>query len=44
MEQVFEDVKLVNHIRDVFFAHQDSSVGHIASPIECSMKSSLFEV
>ncbi|XP_022758380.1 transcription factor bHLH155-like isoform X2 [Durio zibethinus] len=41
--RVFEDVKLVSHIRDVFFTLQDSSLGHIASPIEYSMKSSLFE-
>ncbi|EOX94495.1 Basic helix-loop-helix DNA-binding superfamily protein isoform 3 [Theobroma cacao] len=44
LNKVFEDVKLVSHIRDVFFALQDSSVGHIASPIECSMKSSLFQL
>ncbi|XVF21613.1 hypothetical protein REPUB_Repub12eG0105200 [Reevesia pubescens] len=43
LNKVFEDVKLVSHIRDVFFSLQDSSVGHIASPIECSLKSSLFE-
>ncbi|XWS76279.1 hypothetical protein CRYUN_Cryun01aG0161700 [Craigia yunnanensis] len=43
LNKVFEDVKLVSHIRDVFFALQDSSVEHIASPIECSMNSSLFE-
>ncbi|KAG4193278.1 hypothetical protein ERO13_A07G211500v2 [Gossypium hirsutum] len=43
LNKVFEDVKLVSHIRDVFFALQDSSVGHIAKPIECSMKSSVFE-
>ncbi|PPR80630.1 hypothetical protein GOBAR_AA40081 [Gossypium barbadense] len=43
LNKVVEDVKLVSHIRDIFFALQDSSVGHIANPIECSMKSSVFE-
>ncbi|XWS46950.1 hypothetical protein CRYUN_Cryun14cG0112100 [Craigia yunnanensis] len=43
LNKVVEDVKLVSHIRDVLFALQDSSVGDIASPIECSMKSSLFK-
>ncbi|XVF32417.1 hypothetical protein REPUB_Repub17cG0080600 [Reevesia pubescens] len=43
LNKVFEDVKLVSHIKDVFFALQDSPIGHIGSPIECSMNSSLFE-
>ncbi|OMP09740.1 hypothetical protein COLO4_05164 [Corchorus olitorius] len=43
LNKVYEDVKLVSHIRDVFSALQDSSVEHIASPIECSMKGSLFQ-
>ncbi|KAE8686079.1 hypothetical protein F3Y22_tig00111085pilonHSYRG00005 [Hibiscus syriacus] len=43
LNKVFEDVKLVSHIRDVFFSLQDSYLGHIANPIECSMKSSVFE-
>ncbi|XVF80937.1 hypothetical protein PTKIN_Ptkin15bG0115700 [Pterospermum kingtungense] len=43
LNKVFEDVKVVSHIRDVFFALQDSSVGLLASPIECGMKSSLIE-
>ncbi|TYI68209.1 hypothetical protein E1A91_D08G073700v1 [Gossypium mustelinum] len=43
LNKVYEDVKLVSHIRNVFFALQDSSVGHISSSIECSMKNSLFK-
>ncbi|KAL1156123.1 hypothetical protein V6Z11_A08G071600 [Gossypium hirsutum] len=43
LNKVYEDVKLVSHIRKVFFALQDSSVGHIASSIECSMKNLLFK-
>ncbi|KAK8506169.1 hypothetical protein V6N13_002807 [Hibiscus sabdariffa] len=43
LNKVFEDAKLVSHIRDVFFSLQYSSLGHIANPIECSMKSSVFE-
>ncbi|KAE8666983.1 Detected protein of confused Function [Hibiscus syriacus] len=40
---VYEDEKLVSHIRNVFFARQESSGGHIYSSVECSMKSSLFK-
>ncbi|KAK8487860.1 hypothetical protein V6N13_045986 [Hibiscus sabdariffa] len=43
LNKVYEDVKLVSHIRNVFFALQESSVGHISSSMECSMKSSLFK-
>ncbi|KAE8685363.1 putative Desacetoxyvindoline 4-hydroxylase [Hibiscus syriacus] len=43
LNKVFEDVKLVSHIRDVFFSLQDFYLGHIANPIECSMKSLVFE-
>ncbi|KAE8701423.1 hypothetical protein F3Y22_tig00110548pilonHSYRG00956 [Hibiscus syriacus] len=43
LNKVFEDVKLVSLIRDMFFSLQDSSLGHIANPIECSMKRSVFE-
>ncbi|GMI69308.1 LONESOME HIGHWAY LIKE 1, EMBRYO DEFECTIVE 1444 [Hibiscus trionum] len=43
LNKVFEDVKLVSRIRDVFFSLQDSSLGHIANPIECTMKSSVFQ-
>ncbi|KAE8730640.1 Basic helix-loop-helix DNA-binding superfamily protein isoform 3 [Hibiscus syriacus] len=43
LNKVFEDVKLVSHIRDVFFSLHDSYLGHIANPIGCSMKSSVFE-
>lgn len=34
-----EDTKLVAHIRDVFFALKDFSVGHGSSPMPCSIKS-----
>ncbi|KAE8685540.1 hypothetical protein F3Y22_tig00111096pilonHSYRG00172 [Hibiscus syriacus] len=43
LNKVFEDVKLLSHMREVFFSLQDSSLGHIGNPIECSMKSSVFE-
>ncbi|XVF71973.1 hypothetical protein PTKIN_Ptkin12aG0083600 [Pterospermum kingtungense] len=43
LNKVVEDEKLVSHIRDAFLALQDSSLGNIARPIGCSMKSSLFE-
>ncbi|GMI73867.1 conserved peptide upstream open reading frame 7, LONESOME HIGHWAY LIKE 2 [Hibiscus trionum] len=43
LNKVYEDVKLVSHIRNVFFALQESSVGHISSSIECSRKSLLFK-
>ncbi|KAL5860086.1 hypothetical protein ACOSQ4_001382 [Xanthoceras sorbifolium] len=42
MNKVIEDMKLVTHIRDVFFAHQDFLVGHGSSPMPCSNKSALF--
>ncbi|XP_044501867.1 transcription factor bHLH155-like isoform X2 [Mangifera indica] len=41
LNKVNEDVKLVTHIRDIFFALKDFSVGHVSSPIQCSMKSTL---
>ncbi|XP_075648033.1 transcription factor bHLH155 isoform X1 [Castanea sativa] len=40
-KQVNEDMKLVNHIRDVFLTLQDSSIEPIPSPIQCSMKNLL---
>ncbi|XP_039048090.1 transcription factor EMB1444-like isoform X2 [Hibiscus syriacus] len=43
LNKVYEDVKLVSRIRNVFFALQESSVGHISSSVECSTKSSLFK-
>lgn len=39
--EVLEDMKLVNHIRDVFMSLQDSSVGHVSVPIQYSMNSSV---
>ncbi|PON62602.1 MYC/MYB transcription factor [Parasponia andersonii] len=39
--KVIEDMKLVTHIRDVFMALQDSSLGHIPSPIQSRMNSSI---
>nr|POE87668.1 transcription factor [Quercus suber] len=41
LNKVNEDMKLVNHIRDVFLTLQDSSMEHIPSPIQCSMKNLL---
>ncbi|TXG63797.1 hypothetical protein EZV62_010791 [Acer yangbiense] len=41
VNKVTEDVKLVTHIRDVFFALKDFSVGHSSSPMPCSIKSTL---
>ncbi|XP_041003807.1 transcription factor bHLH155-like isoform X2 [Juglans microcarpa x Juglans regia] len=41
LNKVGEDVKLVNHIRDVFFDLQGSSIEHIPSPILSSMKNLL---
>ncbi|GLU03650.1 hypothetical protein SLE2022_208380 [Rubroshorea leprosula] len=38
LSEVIEDVKVVSHIRDVFSALQDSSVGHVNAPIECNLK------
>ncbi|GAV58886.1 bHLH-MYC_N domain-containing protein [Cephalotus follicularis] len=38
--KLVEDMKVVTHIRDAFFALQDSSVEHI-SALQCSSKSSL---
>ncbi|XVE77903.1 hypothetical protein DITRI_Ditri13aG0101300 [Diplodiscus trichospermus] len=43
LNKVFEDEKLVSHIRDVFSALQDSSAVDIDSPIECSIRSSIFK-
>lgn len=40
LNEVFEDLKLVNHIRDVFFALQDSSLCHIYSQMQSSIDSS----
>ncbi|KAA8543355.1 hypothetical protein F0562_021150 [Nyssa sinensis] len=40
LNKITEDLKLVNHIRDIFFAFPDFSVGHIPSVIQHSMKSS----
>ncbi|KAL7200870.1 hypothetical protein ACSBR1_032737 [Camellia fascicularis] len=40
LKKIPEDLKMVNHIRDVFFALQDSSVGCTPSEIHCAMKSS----
>ncbi|XP_038713911.1 transcription factor EMB1444-like isoform X1 [Tripterygium wilfordii] len=40
LNTVFEDVKLVVHIKDAFSAMPDSSSGHTnSSPMQCSMKS-----
>lgn len=36
--EVIEDEKIVRHIRDVFSALQDSSVGHITAPVSCNMR------
>ncbi|KAG2719102.1 hypothetical protein I3760_03G253100 [Carya illinoinensis] len=41
LNKVGEDIKLVNHIRDVFFDLQGSSIEHIASPILSNMKNLL---
>ncbi|XP_030933859.1 transcription factor bHLH155 [Quercus lobata] len=41
LNKVNEDMKLVNHIRDVFLTLQDSSIEPIPSPIQCSMKNLL---
>uniref|UniRef100_A0A5B7BD36 BHLH domain-containing protein n=1 Tax=Davidia involucrata TaxID=16924 RepID=A0A5B7BD36_DAVIN len=40
LNKITEDLKLVNHIREIFFAFQDSLAGHIPSVMQCSMKSS----
>ncbi|XP_057965204.1 transcription factor bHLH155-like isoform X2 [Malania oleifera] len=42
LNKVTEDLKLVNHIRKMFFALQDSSVGYISNPIQCCLNSSFF--
>ncbi|XP_059431947.1 transcription factor bHLH155 isoform X3 [Corylus avellana] len=39
LNKVIEDVKLVNHVRDIFLDLQDSE--HIPYPIQCSMKNLL---
>lgn len=41
LHKVVEDIKLVNRIREVFFALQNSLVGYIDSPIQCNLKSNL---
>lgn len=41
MEQVTEDMKVVTHIRDVFAALNDISVGHVSSTIQSSVKNTL---
>lgn len=40
MEQILEDLTLVNHVRDSFFALQDSLVGCTPSLMHCTMDSS----
>ncbi|KAK9280728.1 hypothetical protein L1049_003616 [Liquidambar formosana] len=41
LNKVSEDLKLLNHIRDVFLALQDSFMGHIYSPIQYNINSYL---
>ncbi|KAJ8749611.1 hypothetical protein K2173_026260 [Erythroxylum novogranatense] len=38
--KVVEDMKLVTHIKDAFFTPRDSSIVHVSSPLEYSMKTS----
>ncbi|XP_048232536.1 transcription factor bHLH155 isoform X2 [Ricinus communis] len=42
LNKVAEDMKLVNHIKDVFSSLQDSSVEQISIPLQYSMKTSLY--
>ncbi|XP_024456961.2 transcription factor bHLH155 isoform X2 [Populus trichocarpa] len=41
LNKVSEDVNLVTHIKDVFFALQDSTVSHVTSPSQHGMKNAL---
>lgn len=41
LNKVTEDMKLVTHIRDVFVALNDISVGHVSSTIQSSVKNTL---
>ncbi|XP_044492893.1 transcription factor bHLH155-like [Mangifera indica] len=41
LNKVSEDMKLVTHIRDIFFTLKDFSVEHVSSSMQCSMKNAL---
>ncbi|KDO68474.1 hypothetical protein CISIN_1g004499mg [Citrus sinensis] len=41
LDEVTEDMKVVTHIRDVFAALNDISVGHVSSTIQSSVKNTL---
>ncbi|GAB4830512.1 hypothetical protein Ancab_020223 [Ancistrocladus abbreviatus] len=38
LKKVNEDIKLVNHIREVFSGIQDSSTSHVSNPTRCSLQ------
>ncbi|KDP26554.1 hypothetical protein JCGZ_17712 [Jatropha curcas] len=42
LNKVAENMKLVNHIKDVFLSLQGPSIGHVPNPLEYSMKSSIY--
>ncbi|XP_054801301.1 transcription factor EMB1444-like isoform X3 [Prosopis cineraria] len=39
-KQVIEDMRILTHIRGVFLANQDYSIGHVPNHIQCSVKNS----